>query len=80
MGNKNVEVIKSEQKKLTESFQSDDLDYVLNEVGEFRMHQIFHFILMMLPIILSSTYAVEFIVTSSTPDYRLTEFHKYIRD
>lgn len=60
----------SDQKKSTEPVQADDLDYVLNEVGEFRKHQILHFVLIALPIILASTNAVEFIVTSSTPDYR----------
>lgn len=60
----------SVQKKSTEPVQADDLDYVLNEVGEFRKHQIFHFVLIALPIILASTNAVEFIVTSSVPDYR----------
>lgn len=47
-----------------------DLDYVLSDVGEFGKYQIGHCILMVLPIILSATYAVEFIVTSSTDDYR----------
>lgn len=48
----------------------DDLDYVLSDVGEFGKYQIGHFILMILPIVLSATYAVEFIVTASTDDYR----------
>lgn len=60
----------SVQKKSTEPVQADGLDYVLNEVGEFRKHQILHFVLIALPIILASTNAVEFIVTSSVPDYR----------
>lgn len=47
-----------------------DLDYVLIDVGEFGKYQILHFILMVLPIVLSATYAVEFIVSSSTDDYR----------
>lgn len=50
--------------------EDDDLDYVLIDVGEFGKHQIIHFVLMILPIVLASTYAVEFIVTSSTDDYR----------
>lgn len=50
--------------------RKDDLDYVLSEVGEFGKKQIIHFIFIALPIILASTYAVEFIVTSSNVDYR----------
>lgn len=48
----------------------DDLDKVLCDVGEFGVYQIGHFILMILPIVLSAMYAVEFIVTASTDDYR----------
>lgn len=57
-------------KKSNEPNLSDDLDYVLSDVGEFGKFQIGQFILMVLPIILSATYAVEFIVTCSTDDYR----------
>lgn len=63
----------SERKKSAPKVEADDLDYVLNEVGEFRTHQILHFVLIALPIILASTNAVEFIVTSSTSDYRYVE-------
>lgn len=52
------------------SEETDDIDYVLDNVGEFGKHQIIHFLLMILPIVLASTYAVEFIVTSSTVEYR----------
>lgn len=48
----------------------NDLDSVLHEVGEFGKHQIFQFFLIALPIIFASVYAVEYIVTSSTIDYR----------
>lgn len=64
------EITKSDQKKLAGQTQPNNLDFVLNEVGEFRKHQILHFTLMVLPIILASTYTLEFIVTSSTSDYR----------
>lgn len=57
-------------KKVDEADPQNDLDYVLSDVGEFGKYQIFQCILMILPIILSATYAVEFIVTSSTDDYR----------
>lgn len=60
----------SDQKSDDTDEQQHDLDYVLNDVGEFGKYQIVHFILMILPIVLSATYAVEFIVTSSTDDYR----------
>lgn len=54
----------------SETSDADDIDYVLENIGEFGKHQIGHFILMILPIVLSATFAVEFIVTSSTDDYR----------
>lgn len=47
-----------------------DIDYVLNEVGEFKKHQIIHFFIIALPIILSSAYAVDYIVTSSQTPHR----------
>lgn len=56
--------------KDSETKDTDDIDYVLENAGEFGKHQIRHFILMILPIVLSATFAVEFIVTSSTDDYR----------
>lgn len=59
------------KKEVDEIEVPNDLDYVLNDVGEFGPNQIGHFILMILPIVLSATYAVEFIVTASTDDYRL---------
>lgn len=55
----------------TDDCQNDlELDYMLSDVGEFGKRQIIHCILMILPIVLSATHAVEFIVTSSTDDYR----------
>ncbi|XP_055315112.1 organic cation transporter protein-like [Sitodiplosis mosellana] len=57
-------------KKADETDSHNDLDYVLSDVGEFGIYQIGQCIAMVLPIILSATYAVEFIVTSSTDDYR----------
>lgn len=59
------------KKEVEEVEVANDLDYVLNDVGEFGKYQIGHFILMILPIVLSATFAVEFIVTGSTDDYRL---------
>lgn len=49
---------------------ADDIDYVLENAGEFGKYQIGHFILMILPIVLTATFGAEFIVTSSTDDYR----------
>lgn len=60
----------SNSDKSGKSDENDNLDYVLSDVGEFGKHQIMHFFLMVLPIVLASTYAVEFIVMSSTDDYR----------
>lgn len=63
-----------DEKKADDADPSNDLDYVLSDVGEFGKYQIGQCILMILPIILSATYAVEFIVTSSTDDYRQVPF------
>lgn len=59
-----------EDKNSSEPDIQNDFDYVISDVGESGIHQIGHFILMILPVVLSATYAVEFIVTSSTDDYR----------
>lgn len=59
----------------------NDIDYILEDVGEFSKYQIGHFILMILPIVLSASYAVEFIVTGSTDEYRydiLTVINKFL--
>lgn len=58
------------EKEGSNSNISNDLDYVLCNVGEFGKFQIVHFILMIIPIVFSATYAVEFIVTTATDDYR----------
>lgn len=57
-------------KKANESDSEHDLDYVLSDAGEFGIYQIGQCIAMILPIVLSSTYAVDYIVTSSIEDYR----------
>lgn len=48
----------------------DDLDFVFNEIGEFNVYQLCKYGLMLLPIALSAIYAIGFIVTGSTLDYR----------
>lgn len=48
----------------------DKIDLVLQEAGEFGKFQIVHFLLMVVPIVLSASYAVDFIVSSSIDDYR----------
>lgn len=53
-----------------EKDKKESLDYVLDEVGEFGTHQVFHFILLILPIVLSAAHSVEYIVTSATNDHR----------
>lgn len=55
---------------MKKSIGKHDIDYVLSEVGEFKRHQILHFFIIALPIILSSTYAVDYIVTTSTVPHR----------
>lgn len=48
----------------------DKIDFVLKEAGEFGKFQIAHYLLMVMPIVLSASYAVDFIVSSSIDDYR----------
>lgn len=48
----------------------DDLDLVFKEVGEFNPYQIWKFVLLFIPIVLSAVYAINFIVTASNLDYR----------
>lgn len=63
-------MIKMGDKKADDSDSDHDLDYVLSDVGEFGIYQIGQCIAMILPIVLSSTYAVDYIVTSSVDEYR----------
>lgn len=48
----------------------ETMDYVLDDVGNFGKHQIFHFILMIMPIVLSAAHSTDFVVTSSTDEHR----------
>lgn len=48
----------------------DKFDFVLQEAGEFGKYQIGQFVLMIIPIVFSASYAVDFIVSSSIDDYR----------
>lgn len=47
-----------------------DLDAVISDVGEFGQRQIVHFILLCVPIALSTTLLLNFLFTSATLDYR----------
>lgn len=69
---KNVQIIVTEEKadENEKDEVSNYMDYVLEETGQFGKHQIFHLVLILLPIILSGTYDVNFIVTSATDEYR----------
>lgn len=48
----------------------DKIDIVLQDAGEFGKYQIVQLLLMAVPIVLSASYAVDFIVSSSIDDYR----------
>lgn len=48
----------------------DRMDIVLEEIGQFGTHQLFHLVLILVPIILSGTFDVNFIVTGATDEYR----------
>lgn len=48
----------------------DDLDFVLQEIGEFSVSQLLKYILICIPIALSAMYAIGFVVTGTTLEYR----------
>lgn len=47
-----------------------DLDYILSEIGDFGYYQLWKYIWISLPIALSATFAVTFVVTATNLDYR----------
>lgn len=58
---------------LKEDSPKDDgehLDYVFEEIGEFSVSQIRKYILICIPIALSAIYAIGFVVTGSSLEYR----------
>lgn len=69
---KTVKIVVAEEK--SDENEKDEIsnymDYVLEETGQFGRHQLFYLMLILLPIILSGTYDVNFIVTSATDEYR----------
>lgn len=54
----------------TDVNDDDALDAVLAEIGEFSVYQLVKYVLIVLPIALSAVYAISFIVTGVTLDYR----------
>lgn len=52
----------------------NDLDYVLSEIGECGMQQMWKYVLIFVPIALSAIYAISFIVTGSSLDYRYVDW------
>lgn len=50
--------------------QEPDLDAVIEEVGEFGKYQIGNFLLICIPVALSSTLLLNFFFTAATLDYR----------
>lgn len=58
-----------EMKGPTDAIASD-LDGLISDIGEFGGKQILHFILLCLPVTLSSTLLLNFFFTSATLDYR----------
>lgn len=53
-----------------EDESQNNLDYVLNEIGDFSGQQIWKFLWIGLPIALSATFAITFVVTATNLDYR----------
>lgn len=47
-----------------------NLDFVLHEIGDFRGRQIWKFLWIGVPIILSASFAITFVVTATNLDYR----------
>lgn len=47
-----------------------DLDVILQELGDFGKFQKLNFILLLLPIVLSSVYTLSYIFTASQLEYR----------
>lgn len=72
-GDKNAEEmnkIRIEQNEPSVDELDDELDYVIDEAGQFSKYQIGHLVLMVLPIALSGLFGVNYIVTSATDEYR----------
>lgn len=65
-----VEKSTDADKKIDAIANEPDLDSLISEIGEFGWKQIFHFILLVLPITLSSTLLLNFFFTAATLDYR----------
>lgn len=60
----------------TDPADSDDLDFVFNEIGEWNIYQLWKYALIFFPIALSAAYAISFVATGSTLDYRLVSLVK----
>lgn len=52
----------------------NDLDYVFNEIGECGAQQMWKYVLIFVPIALSAIYAISFVVTGSSLDYRYVDW------
>lgn len=66
----NLEERQKMQSEQSDSVIDDELDYVIEEAGQFSKYQIGHLVLMVLPIALSGLFGVNYIVTSATDEYR----------
>lgn len=61
-------------KEASSNDDGDDLDFVLQEIGEFSVAQLWKYILICIPIALSAMYAIGFVVTGTSLDYRYVLF------
>lgn len=68
--NENRSNVKMDTEMKADDDVEDDLDYVFNEIGECSMHQMWKYVFIFLPIALSAIYAISFVVTGSSLDYR----------
>lgn len=62
--------INVDEEEPVEKPKADDLDLIFQEIGEFNPYQIWKFVLLFVPIVLSAVYAINFIMTASNLDYR----------
>lgn len=62
------------EKKAEEDGAEDDLDAVLTEIGEFSLPQMWKYVWIFIPIALSASYAIGYVVSGSNLEYRCVRF------
>lgn len=57
-------------KMIVDSSEDANLDTILTEVGEFGIFQVITYLLFCIPNIISAAYAVNYMISANTLDYR----------